>query len=84
MKLSLGILLMAAPIFMLSLGILFNQSRNNVKEEATEHANSVLNTTMQRVSRFMENVETSTNINDWEVTENLNPDSCWPTRASSL
>ena len=75
MKLSLGILLMAAPIFMLSLGILFNQSRNNVKEEATEHANSVLNTTMQRVSRFMENVETSTNINDWEVTENLNPDS---------
>ena len=30
-KLSLGILLMAIPIFMLALGILFVQSRNKVK-----------------------------------------------------
>ena len=75
MKLSLGILLMAVPIFVLSLGILFEQSRNNVKKEAMEHANSVLNTAMQRVSRFMNNVETATDINDWEVTANLNPDS---------
>ncbi len=75
MKLSLGILLMAVPIFLLSLGILFIQSRNNVKKEAMEHANSVLNTAMQRVVRFMNNVETATDVNDWEVTENLNPDS---------
>lgn len=75
MKLSLGILLMAVPIFLLSLGILFIQSRNNVKKEAMEHANSVLNTAMQRICRFMNNVETATDINDWEVTENLNPDS---------
>jgi signal transduction histidine kinase len=75
MKLSLGILLMAVPIFILSLGILFVQSRNNVKKEAMEHANSVLNTAIQRVVRFMNNVETATDINDWEVTENLNPDS---------
>ena len=34
-KLSLGIVLMAVPIFMLSLGILFRQSRNKVKEETT-------------------------------------------------
>ena len=74
-KLSLGIVLMAVPIFMLSLGILFRQSRNKVKEEATERASSVLNTTMQRISRYMNTVETATDINDWEVTENLQPDS---------
>jgi signal transduction histidine kinase len=75
MKLSLGILLMAVPIFILSLGILFIQSRKMVKQEAMEHANSVLSTTMYRITRFMNNVETSTNINDWEVTKYLNPDS---------
>lgn len=74
-KLSLSILLLAIPIFVLSLGILFVQSRNNVKKEATEHAKSVLNTTMQRVNRYMIAVETATDINDWKVTENLQPDS---------
>ena len=74
-KLSLGIVLMAVPIFLLSLGILYNQSREMVKKEATERANSVVNTTMQRLSRFMNIVETATDVNDWEVIENLQPDS---------
>lgn len=74
-KLSLGILLMAVPIFLLSLGILYEQSRNMVKKEAMEHANSILNTAMQRLSRFMNIVETATNVNDWEVVKNLQPDS---------
>ena len=74
-KLSLGILLMAVPIFVLSIGILFKQSRNHVKQEATKHACSVLNTTMQHINRYMEIVETATNINDWEVTAHLDPDS---------
>ena len=74
-KLSLGIVLMAVPIFILSLGLLFIQSRNHIKKEATEHASSVLNTTMQRICRYMNTVETATNINDWEIIENLQPDS---------
>jgi signal transduction histidine kinase len=74
-KLSLGIILMAMPIFVLSLSILFIQSRNNIKKEATEHANSVLNTTMQRINRYMGAVETATDINDWEIIKNLQPDS---------
>lgn len=74
-KLSLGILLMAVPIFILSIGILFEQSINNVKKEATKHATSVVNTTMQRICRYMNTVETATDINDWQVTENLHPDS---------
>ena len=74
-KLSLGILLMAVPIFVLSLGILYAESRDNVKKEALEHANSVLSTTMERVSRYMGMIETATDINDWAVTANLHPDS---------
>ena len=74
-KLSLGIFLMAMPILMLSLGILYELSRNMVKSEAEEHASSVLNTTMQRISRFMDIVETATDVNEWEVMENLDPDS---------
>ena len=74
-KLSLGILLMAVPIFVLSVGVLFTQSRAMVKREAVEHANSVLNTTMHRLCRFMNIVETATDVNDWEVTEYLEPDS---------
>ena len=74
-KLGLGILLMAVPITLLSLGILFVQSGNILKKEAMEHASSVLNTTMQSLNRYMDIVETATDVNDWEVTENLQPDS---------
>ena len=74
-KLSLGILLMAIPIFMLSIGILFQQSKEQLKKEATKHASSVLNTTMQHIDRYMNIVETATDINDWEVTAHLDPDS---------
>ena len=59
-KLSLGILLMAIPIFALSIGFLFIHSREKVKKEATEHAASVVNTTMQHITRFMDIVETAT------------------------
>ena len=74
-KLSLTILLLAIPIFLLSIGILFYQSRNNIKKEAMEHAKGLLNTTMQRLDRHMMAVETATDINDWEVTTYLQSDS---------
>lgn len=74
-KLSLGILLMAMPIFLLSIGILYEQSKERIKEEAMKHAASVLNTQMQRIHRAMNIVETATDVNDWEVTANLDPDS---------
>lgn len=75
MKLSLSLLLLAIPIFVLSLGVLFVQSRKNVKEEATKHAFSVLNTTTQRFSRYVNAVETATNVNSWFITKFLHPDS---------
>lgn len=74
-KLSLGILLMAVPIFVLSIGILFRESGDKLKAEATKLASSELNTTMQRMHRYMNAVETATDINDWEILENMQPDS---------
>ena len=74
-KLSLALLLLAAPLFVLSLGLLFVRSRDNVRTEAMEHAESVLNTSMQRLHRYMNAVETATNINAWEVMDYFDPDS---------
>ena len=75
LKLSISILLMTVPIFVVSLGILFVQSRYYIKQEAVEHAASALNTSVQRVKRYLNTVETATNANDWLIVENLQPDS---------
>lgn len=74
-KLSLGILLFAVPIFVVSVGTLFLQSRNIVRKEATQRATSALNTTMQRLSRYLQVVETATNVTEWQILENMHPDS---------
>lgn len=74
-KLSLGILLMAIPVFVLSMGVLFEQSRKNIRKEATERAMSVLSTTMQRINRHLTAIETVTDIQAWRVTDQLHPDS---------
>ena len=75
MKLGIGILLMVVPIFVLSLGILFLQSRYFIREEASERASSLLNTTMQSVRSYMSRIETATNASMWLIEENFDPDS---------
>ena len=74
-KLSIGILLLAIPIFVVSLGILFTQSRHMIRLEAVGRANSVLNSTMQRISRNLLTIETATNAYSWLVERSLQPDS---------
>ena len=75
MKLSIAILLLVVPIFVISLGILYRQSRYYLKQEAVGHAVSVLNTTAQRVHSYLLTVETATLSNSWLVEENIHPDS---------
>ena len=75
MKLSLDILLMAAPIFVLALGAIFLQSRYYIRREASERAVSLLNTTMQRLRNYMSTIETSTNANTWFIEDSFIPDS---------
>ena len=74
-KLTLGIMLLAAPIFILALGVLYTQSRHIIREEAVGHANSMLNKTTLRVCRWLSAVENATNANSWLIMQNLQPDS---------
>ena len=74
-KLSLGIILLAVPIFIISLGILYSQSRHMILDEALGRANSVLNTTMQRLNRHLITIETATNVNRWVIEHSFYPDS---------
>ena len=73
-KLSLGIMLLAVPIFFLVLGLFFLQSRYLIKEEAIARSNSILNTAIFQVRQFMGTIETSTNANAWLLEENFNPE----------
>ena len=74
-RLSLGITLLAVPIFIGTLGILFLQSRRLIRLEAMERTNSILNKTMLDVRHFMNSIEVSTDANAWLLEENLTPDS---------
>ena len=75
LKLSVGILLLSLPIFIVSLGVLFGQSRRIIKHEAMERAVSVLYATSQRLCRYLDIVETATNVTSQLVTEHFRPDS---------
>ena len=56
--LGLAIMLLAAPIFILSLGLLFEQSRTLIHHEVSDYISSTLNTAVQRVCYYMNTVET--------------------------
>lgn len=76
LKLSLGITLSLAVMFMLSLGLLFVQSRQMVKEEALERVELELENMTRRVNGMMNEVETAVRTAAWNLTDDkLHPDS---------
>ena len=74
-KLSVALFLLAVPIFVVSLGVLFTQSRQIIRNEAIGHVNSVLGATMQQLRRNLITIETATNANLWQVEQSFSPDS---------
>ncbi len=74
-KLMVSILLMAIPIFLISIGLVFVLSQKAIYQEAQERAVSTLNTTMQRLRNHMTIVETAANSSTWYAIEHFNPDS---------
>ena len=74
-KLSLGILMMAVVIFVLSLGILFSQSRHLIRTKAVGRASNVLNTTMQHITRHIMTIENATNSYSWMIEQSFQPES---------
>lgn len=59
-RLCINILLVVVLIFTLSLGFLFWQSRNIIRQEAIEEASHVLDNTALRVKGCLMEVETDT------------------------
>ena len=73
-KLSLEIMLLAAPVFIISLGFFYLRSRDLIRQEAIERSKSILSTTIQRVSNYMGSIEATTNANAWLIEEQFTPD----------
>ena len=73
-KLSLGIVLMAIPVFVICVGLLFVLSLYNLKKETDGRAASTLKTMELRKASFMSTVETATNSSDWLIKECMQPD----------
>jgi signal transduction histidine kinase len=67
-------MLMAAPIFIVVLGILYLQSRYLIHQEAVESTTSLLNTTLQRVINYVGTVETGAKSNVWMIEEKFDED----------
>ena len=74
-KLSRSILLMAVPIFVLSVGIFYLQSRYLIRQVAMARSNSIVRSSIQRVSNYMYSIEASTKANAWLLEDNFCPDS---------
>jgi signal transduction histidine kinase len=74
-KLSTSIILLAIPVFIMSLGIFYLQSRYLIHQKAMERSKSVLRTAIQRVSNFMNTIENSTDANAWLLEESFTPES---------
>ena len=74
-KLIVGMLVLTMIIFTASLGILFSQSRHLIRVEALNRSSSVLNTTLQRLSRNLMVIETATNTYCWMIERSFEPDS---------
>ena len=74
-KLGYNIMLMAVPLFVLSLGVFFFQSRYLIRQEAIERTNSILRTTISHVNSYLNAIEVLTHANAWLLEENFTPES---------
>lgn len=71
----MGIILLAMPIFILSIGTLFYQSRNLIHEEVLSSNTNMLDKGLYQVCSYMSTIETAVNSNAWMMEEYLTPDS---------
>lgn len=73
-KITLWVVGMSVPIFFLSLGMLYRQSRQMIRDEAVARAHGVLNASMQRLCRYLISTETTANTYGWKVEQSLQAD----------
>jgi len=75
LKISLSILLFVMIIFVATIGFLFQQSHNMIKNEAIDRVMHALNNSVLRVRSNLNEAETATNNIEWIVKNHLQPDS---------
>jgi signal transduction histidine kinase len=75
-RLSRSILLLAIPLFVLSLGVFYQYTHRLLHNEAVEKSNTILSTTTQLVENYLTTVKTAAKSNLWMLEEHFyNPDS---------
>ena len=74
-RLAFVILLLAAPVFITTIGALFLEARQVIRHKAVGRAKSALNASMQRLDRNLLAVQTATEAYSWVLEEQLHPDS---------
>ena len=75
-RLSRSILLLAIPLFVLSLGVFYQYTNRLPHNEAIDRTNANLSTTTQLVENYLTTVKTTAKSNLWMLEEHFyNPDS---------
>lgn len=75
-RLSRSILLLAIPLFVLSLGVFYQYTNRLLHNEAIDRTNANLSTTTQLVENYLTTVKTTAKSNLWMLEEHFyNPDS---------
>ena len=74
-RLAIVILVLAAPLFITTIGALFLEARQVIRHKAVGRAKSALNASMQRLDRSLLAVQTATEAYNWVLEEQLHPDS---------
>ena len=75
LKLGVTIISFVVVLFVLSLGLLYNRSRQLVKQEAMERAEKVLDKTALRIAGYLSDIEAVTENVKWIVNQDQAPDS---------
>ena len=75
LRLSLWILGFVVVIFIITIGFLYQRTRESVRQTAIEQATQILNNNLQNLVGILNEIEIATNNTDWLVMQNLQPDS---------
>ena len=63
--LSMGLILLAVPIFILSIGTMFYQSRYMIHNEVKSSNSNMLDKGLYQIRSYMTTIETAVNSNAW-------------------
>lgn len=74
-RLSLWILGFVVVIFIITIGFLYQRTRESVRQTAIEQTTQILNNNLQNLVGILNEIEVATNNTDWLVMQNLQPDS---------